>query len=190
MTDKSGKNPSEKSPLSRRSFIETAAVVGGLSVLPLEGVLSASDNKVAVGQTTEYLTSPLQGEVLESTERDLPDGKEVEQVLEYSGANGKKDQVRIFLRRVDAPNSYVVFLHKTSSLQKDSNTIVQQGKKGQVDGNVRNDEIQTTIITQNGMVRRLPAQAVKVRLDRPYESLSPNEKLQQLMKDKGMPTDN
>lgn len=175
------KRPADDANVSRRSFIESAAVLGGLTMLPLGGMLNASDSNPA-----DYLKSPIQGTVIDSKQRDVPNGVEVEQVLEFLGANGKKDETRIFLRTVDAPDSYVVFVHKTSSLANNSVAIVQYGEKGQVDGNIRNDEIETTIIGSDGSVRRMPATLVKVRLDQPYQGLSPNEKLQQLMKDKGM----
>ena len=160
-----------KSDLSRRAFIGTAAALPILSAPTL-----------AEGQTQTAwrgLRSPLQGKIIEQKKQQIPHGTEVEMTTEWTGADGQQDIVKQFVRKLDMGDSYMVFTHMASTL-KGSYVLVVTGKKGTVEGSTRTDQMDTVLILQDGTIQRPPQQVAKVRLDQPFEGMSPQEMLEEL----------
>ncbi|HUY12005.1 MAG TPA: hypothetical protein VMX16_00025 [Terriglobia bacterium] len=163
-----------KSELSRRAFVQGTAAA--LPILSAAGFAHGQTQTAWIG-----LKKPIQGKIIDQNQQQIPHGTEVETTTQWTGADGKQDIVKQFVQRVDMDDSYVVFMHMASTL-RGSYTFLMNGKKGGIEGSTRTDEIDSALILEDGTVQRLPRQITKVRLDHPFQGMSPQETLHELMR--------
>ncbi len=107
--------------------------------------------------------------------RDIPQGMEGEVAVEQTCADGSKNLVRTFVRKVDWGEFYTVLQHVGSDAQG-TRTMIVSGKKGEVEGDWRRDLVEMIELLPDGGVRRHAAQTVPVWVRNPfYESHSTEE---------------
>jgi hypothetical protein len=91
--------------------------------------------------------------LLEIEHREIPHGHEWETVMEYTQPDGGTVLDRRFLREIDLGGAYVFLNHGARGAGPAQTTIVY-GKKGEVDGDFRNDRTQMLILKPDGTVER------------------------------------
>ncbi len=85
--------------------------------------------------------------------RDIPHGYELESSVEFACADGSITLVRYFCREIDLGDSYVTLSH-TSRGSEPAQTILVCGKKGEVDGDFRNDQTEMLVLRADGSIQR------------------------------------
>jgi hypothetical protein len=130
--------------------------------------------------------------IVDLVSRDIPNGYELETVVEYPGDDGSKMLVRGFHREIDLGDSYVSLRHLTRG-SAPAQTILVYGRKGEVDGDFRTDETEMLVLHPDGTAQRteqtvktwLKYDAIRDGLRAKYRSgmqagLSPDEVFQQI----------
>jgi hypothetical protein len=120
--------------------------------------------------------------VIEWKQRDIPHCTEIENELAFPGSGGAPVRVRMFMRKIDLGDSYMVFNHLSRNSEA-AQTFIVTGTKGEVEGDYREDQVENVFLLADGTVLRTGPQTVKVLLNAPYAGLSPEEILQQFGKD-------
>jgi hypothetical protein len=101
-----------------------------------------------------YMTEPIiSPRILDLASRDIPHGYELETMVEYPRDDGSKMLVRGFLREVDLGDSYITLTHSSRGSEP-AQTILVCGRKGEVDGDFRNDETVMLVLRTDGTVQR------------------------------------
>ena len=108
--------------------------------------------------------------VVEWKQRDIPHGTEIESEVTFPGSGGAPVRVRMFMRKIDLGDSYVVFTHLCRNSEA-AQTFILTGTKGEVEGDRRTDQVENVILRADGTVLRAAPQTVKVRLNDPYAGL-------------------
>lgn len=110
-----------------------------------------------------YMSEPaVRPRIVDLISRDIPHGYELETAVEYPREDGSTMLVRGFCREVDLGDSYVTLNH-TSRGSEPAQTILVFGRKGEIDGDFRNDETDMLVLRPDGSVHRTE-QAVKTWL--------------------------
>ncbi|HTB20969.1 MAG TPA: hypothetical protein VK708_22750 [Bryobacteraceae bacterium] len=85
--------------------------------------------------------------------RDIPHGYELESCVELPGANGGSTLVQSFYREIDLGDTYVTLSHSSRGGEP-AQTILINGRKGEVDGDFRTDETEMLILHIDGTIER------------------------------------
>jgi hypothetical protein len=154
-------------PKDRRKFLgDAATLAASLSILP--GILPSFAGQGDLSQV----------KILAWEDHELPDGRESSGKLGFNQL-----QIGVYMRRVEADSSYVVF--STMALPGAATfTRVVSATKGPVEGDVRLDTMQATTIKPDGAVSRNDPRQVKVLISHPYAGLSPQETLDAFSEDR------
>jgi hypothetical protein len=115
--------------------------------------------------------------IVDLASRDIPNGYELETVVEYPREDGSKMLVRGFYREVDLGDSYVTLSHSSRGSEP-AQTIMVSGKKGEVAGEFRTDETEMLVLHADGTILRteqtvktwLKYDAIRDRLRDKYRS--------------------
>jgi hypothetical protein len=167
----------------RRKFLKQGmTAIASLMAMPLASA-SEPNQKVA-------LTKPVRVNVLENKEDVDGDRTETTSKFELVGSNGSVHRITGYNLKIERDDSYDVtsvlktdrFLtaNDTEPADSDIRIIITSGDKGSVEGDHRHDEIQTTIIGPNGIVKS-PLISVKKSLVDPYEGLSVQDMAQSIV---------
>lgn len=101
--------------------------------------------------------------LIENTQRDIPHGMEIESILEMTRTDGSKAIHHQMMRKIDMGDSYTAFRHGTGG------TFIMTGKKGQVEGDFRRDELEMLHLLPDGTFKRFPPVETPVWIKNPYE---------------------
>jgi hypothetical protein len=85
--------------------------------------------------------------------RDIPHGYELESSVELPLQDGGKTLVRSFYREIDLGETYVTLSHSSRGGEP-AQTILINGRKGEVDGDFRTDETEMLILHIDGTIER------------------------------------
>jgi len=110
---------------------------------------------------------------------DIPHGMDVETAMEFTRADGSRSLQRAFARKIDLGDSYVVFTHMASGTSP-ATTMIVSGKKGQIEGDFRHDEIELVMMQPDGTARRLPTITSPVYIKSPFEGVPPDQMLDRM----------
>lgn len=124
--------------------------------------------------------------------RDIPNGYELQTVVEYPREDGSTMLVRQFHREVDLGDTYITLSHSSRGWEP-AQTIVICGRKGEVDGDFRTDETEMLVLHIDGTVQRteqtvktwLKSDVIRQRMREKYRTgmaagLSPDEIYRQI----------
>ncbi len=130
--------------------------------------------------------------IVDLTSRDIPNGYELQTVVEYPREDGSTMLVRQFHREVDLGDTYITLSHSSRGWEP-AQTILICGRKGEVDGDFRTDETEMLILHIDGTVQRteqtvktwLKSDAIRQRMRDRYRSglaagLTPDQIFQQI----------
>ncbi len=120
--------------------------------------------------------------ILDLQMRDIPQGMEVETAVEMTRANGSKNLVRTFVRKVDWGDFYTVLQHIGSDAQGTC-TMIVSGKKGEVEGDWRRDVVEMIELLPDGGVRRHAAQTIPVWVRNPFHESHSMEEVRNRMRE-------
>ena len=112
------------------------------------------------------------------------DGQELTVETEVISAEGESDMLGSYMRWIHSGDSYVVFQHKPRSRFKEGSSVITFGRKGAVEGAYRRDRIWGLVIFHSGEIYREEPREVKVLITDPYASLTPQESLDQFLRNK------
>jgi len=94
--------------------------------------------------------------------RDVPHGYELESSVELPREDGSTTLVRSFYREIDLGDTYVTLSHSSRGWEP-AQTILVNGRKGEVDGDFRTDETEMLVLHIDGTIERT-VQTVKTWL--------------------------
>jgi hypothetical protein len=94
--------------------------------------------------------------VLDKQIRDIPNGMEAEVTLERTSPDGTVSTHHHFVRKIDLGEHYVTIVHQPAG------TMIVNGKKGEIKGDFRHDELELLHLLPDGTVKRFPANTVPV----------------------------
>src|SRR5579862_7417350 len=100
--------------------------------------------------------------IVELVSRDIPNGHELQTVVEYPREDGSTMLVRQFYREVDLGDTYITLSHSSRGWES-AQTILVTGRKGEIDGDFRTDETEMLVLHIDGTVQRTE-QTVKTSL--------------------------
>lgn len=102
--------------------------------------------------------------VLDRQVRDIPNGMEVEAVLEVTQPDGSSSIRHHYVRKVDLGEHYMTIVN-----QPPGGTLIVTGKKGRIEGDFRHDEIELVHLQAEGSIKRFPPNVVPVLIRNPFE---------------------
>lgn len=136
------------------------------------------------------LTQPVTTNVLENKATVDGDRKETTSKIELVGSNGAVHRITGYILHVEREESYDTTIVMTTEqfqstsdkvpVEKDVRVTIIQGEKGVVDGDSRLDEIQTTSIGPEGVIKGPVTMRKKLLVD-PYKDLSTQDKAQAIL---------
>jgi hypothetical protein len=85
--------------------------------------------------------------------RDIPHGYELESSVELPGEDGRTTLVRSFYRAIDLGDTYITLSHSSRGGEP-AQTILINGRKGEVEGDFRTDETEMLILHIDGTIER------------------------------------
>jgi hypothetical protein len=91
--------------------------------------------------------------VLDLQWRDVPNGYELETVVEFARSDGTTALVRQFWQHLDFGESYVTVCHAARG-SAPAQTFVVAGQKGEVEGDFRTDRTEMLVMLADGSVKR------------------------------------
>jgi hypothetical protein len=169
----------------RRDFLKQGLVAAALAAIPL----------AAAGEPTQKvpLTRPIKVKVLDTKETTDGDRLESSALFDLQGENGAVHHVTGYSLKIERADSYDTTLilrtdkyaaaGDSNPLDSDLRVIIVTGEKGQVDGDTRTDEIQTTVFGPQGVMKS-PPQTIKKSLVDPYAGMDVHEKAQAIINDR------
>jgi hypothetical protein len=92
-------------------------------------------------------------DILDLQWRDVPNGYELETVMEIVKSDGTKALVREFWRHLDFGESYLTLRHAARG-SGPAQTFVVAGAKGEVEGDFRTDRTEMLVFQADGSVKR------------------------------------
>jgi hypothetical protein len=148
---------------------------------------SALEMRMKEWQGATFMNETDRPRIVDLLSRDIPNGYELETVVEFPREDGSKMLVRNFLREVDLGDSYITLSHASRGSEP-AQTILVCGTKGEVSGDYRTDQTEMLVLQTDGTVRRteqtvrtwLKYDAIRERIRERYRigmraGLSPDE---------------
>jgi hypothetical protein len=173
------KNEDAMEPKDRRKFLGEAAALASLSLFPAEllGQLTPQQKDVLAGGPTWSQFQNLI-KVVDWDPVDFPDGQEIAWSFQI-----KEQVIRGYMRRVNAEKTYVLF-HRIAFKDKTLSAVLNATKGEASQGEYRLDNIQITRLEPDGTAVRQQPSVVRVLPDSLYAGLTPQETVDQFLRDK------